>query len=556
MQPLAAERRHLERQITYARPILLVLALVDLLEQPPAGRGPHAVLFVTAYLFVSLVLAVIQNLQWIGEIRLPLSFDLAALAAFLLLTLSVVAFWFLYLFVALAVGIRWRMRSSVILAGVVTFALLVRTALHGPLAWENVLSWIALSTGTFGAGVGVSFLGNRQRRHVAEQEFLTQLTGLLDVDRGMAESLRLILNELVRAFDCDEAILAFRDSELDRIFVWRLRAGDQSRLSPENLPVTRSDGFLLDHPDASVCWNQLDGAGDGFGWNRKDGRPLKDLPRLPGPMRQELGWKSVLGVTLDVAGQPVGRVMLGSAHRRLLRQDLQWFERIVRHLGSPLQNLFVLRHIRARAIEGERSRISREIHDGILQTLLSVDIQLEVLRRKVPSGTEQAIGGLSSLQQTVRNETEELRRMVTDMRPLRVQSADLVDLMRGFAERFRNESTLALDLLIDSAELQLPDRICRDLFQIYRESLHNVKKHAHASHVVVKLWQNESQVVLVVDDNGEGFSFAGRFTGDELDRLRLGPISIKERTRSLGGVLTVESTPGHGSRLTVEVPLG
>jgi signal transduction histidine kinase len=556
MQPLAAERRHLERQITFARPILMVLALVDLLERPPIQRGPHAVLFVTAYLCVSLVLAAIQNVQWIGEVRLPLPLDLAALAAFLVLTKSVVAFWFLYLFVALAVGIRWRMRSSVILAGVVTFALLVRTAMHGTLAWQNVLPWIALSTGTFAAGVGVSFLGSRQRRHVAEQEFLAQIAGLLEVDRGMAESLRLVLNEIVRAFDCDEAILAFRDSELDRIFVWRLRAGDASRLSPENLPVTRSDGFLLDHPDASVCWNQLEGSGDGFGWNRKDGRPLKDLPRLPGPMRQELGWNSVLGVTLDLAGQPAGRVMLGNAHRRLLPQDLQWFERMVRHLGPPLQNLFVLRHIRARAIEGERSRISREIHDGILQTLLSVDIQLDVLRRKVPTAPEQAVGGLASLQQTVRNETEELRRMVTDMRPLRVQSADLVDLMRGFAERFRNESPLALDLLIDSAELQLPDRICRDLFQIYRESLHNVKKHAHASHVVVKLWQNESQVVLVVDDNGEGFSFAGRFTGDELDRLRLGPISIKERTRSVGGVLTVESTPGHGSRLTVEVPLG
>jgi two-component system sensor histidine kinase DegS len=216
----------------------------------------------------------------------------------------------------------------------------------------------------------------------------------------------------------------------------------------------------------------------------------------------------------------------------------------------------LLRHIRAHAIEGERSRISREIHDGILQTLLSVDIQLDVLRRKVPVDPEQSVAGLTSLQHTVRSETDELRRMVTDMRPLRVQSADLVDLMRGFAERFRNESGLGLDLLIDAVELQIPDRICRDLFQIYRESLHNVKKHAHASHVVVKLWQNESQVVLVVDDNGEGFSFAGRFTGDELDRLRLGPISIKERTRSVGGVLTVESTPAHGARLTVEVPLG
>ena len=88
---------------------------------------------------------------------------------------------------------------------------------------------------------------------------------------------------------------------------------------------------------------------------------------------------------------------------------------------------------------------------------------------------------LGTLQQTVRNETQELRRMVTDMRPLGVQSADLVDLMRGFAERFRNESSVALDLLIDAAMLQVPDRICRELFQIYREALTQRKK-ACASH--------------------------------------------------------------------------
>jgi signal transduction histidine kinase len=556
MQPHAAERRHLERQIAYARPIFLVLALVDLLERPPAERGPHAVLFVVVYLAVSLVLALVQNIQWIGGLPLPLPVDLAALALFLVLSRSVVAFWFVYLFVALASGIRVGTRRSILLAGIVTLALLIRTAMNGPLAWEQMLSWIALSTGTFAAGAGVAFLGSRQRRHSTEQEFLAQITGQLEVDRGMAESLRLLLGELVRAFDCEQALLAYRDTDIERIFVWRYRAGDESRLTPENVPVNRSDGFLLDQPDASVCWNQLEGAGDGFGWNRKDGRRLKDLPRLPGPMRQELGWRSVLGVTLDMGGQPVGRLMLGNARKRFLQQDLQWLERIVRHLGQPLQNLFLLRHIRAHAIEGERSRISREIHDGILQTLLSVDIQLSVLQKKVATDPEQVVGGLTSLQQTVRSETDELRRMVTDMRPLRVQSADLVDLMRGFAERFRNESSLALDLLIDAAELQIPDRICRDIFQIYRESLHNVKKHAHASHVVVKLWQNESEVVLVVDDNGEGFSFAGRFSGDELDRLRLGPISIKERTRSVGGVLTVESTPGHGARLTVEVPLG
>src|SRR5579863_3717281 len=227
MQPHAAERRHLERQIAYARPIFMVLALVDLLDRPPSERGPYAMLFITAYLALSLILALAQNFPWIGELPLPLSFDLAALAVFLVLTRSVVAFWFVYLFVALASGIRVGTRRSILLAGIVTLALLVRTAMNGPLAWEQMVSWIALSTGTFAAGAGMSFLGSRQRHHATDQEFLTQLTRQLEVDRGMAESLRLVLGELVQAFNCEEAILAVRDTDLERIFVWKFRAGDE-----------------------------------------------------------------------------------------------------------------------------------------------------------------------------------------------------------------------------------------------------------------------------------------------------------------------------------------
>src|SRR5579863_6017779 len=156
MQPHAAERRHLERQIAYARPIFMVLALVDLLDRPLSQRGPYAVPFVTIYLVVSLVLALSQNVPSIGELPLPLSVDLAALAVFLVLTRSVVAFWFVYLFVALSSGIRWGTRRSVVLAGVVTLALLIRMAMIGPLAWDQMVSWIALSTGTFAAGAGMS----------------------------------------------------------------------------------------------------------------------------------------------------------------------------------------------------------------------------------------------------------------------------------------------------------------------------------------------------------------------------------------------------------------
>jgi two-component system sensor histidine kinase DegS len=261
---------------------------------------------------------------------------------------------------------------------------------------------------------------------------------------------------------------------------------------------------------------------------------------------------------MESGSRPVGRVLLvnpSEVRRGFSGRDLRWLEQIIRHLAPPLENIFLLRSLRARAIESERSRISRDLHDGILQTLLSLKIQLEVLRQKLPQKPEQACAELVGLQKTVSQESEELRRMVTDLRPLRVESADMRELMLGFAERFRSEHNLAVDLFIEDRDLRLPDRLCRELFQIYREALHNVKKHATASHVVVKLEQDEARVSLVVDDNGRGFSFSGRYTSEELDRLRLGPISIKERTRGVGGTLTVESNPGHGARLTVEIPL-
>jgi signal transduction histidine kinase len=556
MRPNVSESRYLARQVAYARPIFMILAVVDLLEIRHTRGVDTALVFLIGYLIAAVVIIAAEHLLRKKHLHLPLAVDLTALAVFLFLSPSEVAVWFPYLFVAFAAGIRWGMRWAVILAAVMSLSLVVKTAWHDSVHWTMVISWVALVAATFAAGAGMGFLGDLSSRHSSESEFLARLTEFLSVDQGMSESMRLMLDELGRAFRCQLAYLAFRDSELERVFIWKVRTGETERIAPENLPLTRADAYLLDDLDATVCWNNLAGPGDGFGWDRRDGRKLTTLPRLPGTTVQELNCKVLLAATFDYDGQPGGRILLGCNRGNFTAPDLRWFETIVHHLGQPLENLFLLRHIRARAIESERSRISRDLHDGILQTLLSVEIQLDVLRRKAGATPELAAASLANLQQTVRNESAELRHLVTDLRPIRVQSADLLDLMRGFAERFRNDSALALDLLINSGDLQAPDRVCREVFQIYREALNNIKKHASASHVVVKLWQDDSRLVLVVDDNGEGFSFAGRFTGDELDRLRLGPISIKERTRTVGGMLTIESSPGHGARLTIEVPLG
>src|SRR5215467_19252 len=561
MSPHETDRRHFERQIVFARPIIIILALLAVFELAPSKESSRAISFLVAYLILSILVILIEDLLQERDWHLPLVCDLLALGFFIYVCPAAVPAWFPYLFICYAAGSRWGLQFAVPIAGLISLSIVLVAAARTEAQWMRVVSWLAATMATFAAGAGIAFLGERSRKFASQNEFLSHITATMQVDQGLAESLRLLLNELAIAFQSPEVLLVYRDADLERIFVWRLKVGESERLSPDSLPLPRSEDLLLDDFDATLCWNSLEGAGSGFGWDRRDSRMLKILPRLPGLTQQQFGIHSFISVAFDQGEHPVGRLFLlnGKAGEKpYTKEDLGWLERVARHVGPSLENLFLLRHLRARAIEAERSRISRDLHDGILQTLLSIEIQLDVLRRRLAAGTgnEAISSGLTSLQQTVKNESGELRSFVTDLRPVRVQSADLVDLMRGFGERFRNESGLALDILIDSADLRAPDRVCRELFQIYREALNNKKKHAKATHVVVKLSQDDSCLLLVVDDNGEGFSFAGRFTGDELDRLRLGPISIKERTRTVNGDLTVESNPGHGARLTIEVPLG
>jgi signal transduction histidine kinase len=552
------ERLYLERQVTVARAVIAALSLAALVEGAGAPARRVAIVFLSAYFLLALGGVLAERYSGEVRFRIPLAVDLAVVAALIYLMPSVPAFWFLFPFAVYALATRGNGRGMWLLVGLATLGIVVRVGIADSFRWQSAWHWLAVGFGTLVSGLGMGFLGAREREHLARQQFLERITGLLQFERGLTESIRQAFGEMAVAFECEQACLAIRDDELERLFVWKIRPGDREPKSPETLPQARSDTFLLDSLEVSMCWDYRNGNRGGFGWDRRTGARFRQVPQPPTSTLEEFGAGSLMAVTIESGGRPTGRVLMLNplaAKRRFAAGDLRWFEQIVRHIGPPLENIFLLRSLRARTVESERSRISRDLHDGVLQTLLSLKIQLDVLRRKLPQKPEQAGSELEGLQKTVQQESDELRRMVTDLRPLRVESADLRELMLGFAERFRSEHGLAVDLFIEDRDLRLPDRICRELFQIYRESLHNIKKHAEASHVVVKLEQDEAKVFLVVDDNGRGFSFSGRYTSEELDRLRLGPISIKERTRGVGGTLTVESNPGHGARLTVEIPL-
>jgi len=567
----ASEKRQIERLVNIARPVALLLALLALKETSESAAVYVATFFLAGYFFVAVLVVAAERFARFERIYFPPEIDAIALAVFVALTPSLASFWLFYLFAVFAMATLGRTGSNTsshrfvanslfatdaaFLSAGAAVAVAVRAAWFSSAAEHGILRSTGIVAGTYFGGLCIAWLGMRGRRQLGEERFIESLLSMIRVEKGLAESVRLVLSEIAREFDCERALLVICDEEIDRLFVWRGEQDRRHAFPPETLALTRAGAFLAEDLSHSVCWNSLEGKGQGFGWHRETGAVAKSMEVPPAAARQELAANRVMGVTILSSGHPTGRMILVNARRPFAPGDLRWFERVIRHLNVPLENVFLLRSLRARAVEAERSRISRDLHDGILQTLLSLNIQFGVLRRKLPQAPEQVGSDLESLEKTVREEGDDLRQMVKDLRPLRVESADLREMMHSFAERCHDESGMVVDLFLEENDLRAPDRICREVFQIYRESLNNIKKHARASHVVVKLWQDDTKIFLVVDDNGQGFSFAGKFGSEELDRLRLGPISIKERTRTVGGVLTVESNPGHGARLTIEIPL-
>jgi len=538
-------------------PALLMVLLALLVLEPTRQHVP-----ITALALLYLLLTVKQGISpWpLPEWFFPAA-DVIVLFLLVVSPHALLAFWFYFLYVLFGAGVRRGLRGAWGLAALWGFFVGFWQLAAGRNDKAGVVHAAALGAATAMAGVLLAWMGEMEHRAAEREGFLDETARLLRYELGLRESLRRLLTAVAREFESEGACIVVRDAELERLFYWKMRTGGSDELLVDSAALGMANQFLMDDITSSLCWNALDGEPRGFGWKENDRDPTKKLP--PQSLAEELHARSLMTVPMnsstaspqDSSQSLFGRMFVLDARRRYSASDLRWFERAVTRLALPIENLFLLRHLRAQAVEAERRRLAGDLHDGLLQSLLSLNIQLDVLRHRVEETDKYLETELAGLQRVVQHEERELRHTVTDLRPLRIESADLPDMMLGLAQRFRQETGIALDVFIEDQDLRIPTRVCREIFQIYKESLQNIKKHARAGHVVVKLDHDETRALLVIDDNGEGFDFSGKYTGDELDNLRLGPISIKERARHVGGSLTLESNPGCGARLTIEIPL-
>jgi signal transduction histidine kinase len=285
-----------------------------------------------------------------------------------------------------------------------------------------------------------------------------------------------------------------------------------------------------------------------------------DSPDLGMSLTEMEGMRCFLAVPLKAGTSVLGVMTLaGSQPRAFTSQDVQLLTAIGGHIGVAVENarLYESARFYARQItwaqEEERKRIARDLHDETIQVLVTISRRLELatLPQQSPEAT---VRYLADLQELVSDTLRGLRRFVQDLRPPALDHLGLVAALAGWANGLEEESGIEVEVKVEGEARRLAPEQELDLFRIFQEALHNVRRHSEATRVTVDVAFHPGKMRMLISDDGRGFDVPDRMDG-LVSAGRLGLIGMFERARLLGGTLVIQSEPGKGTNVVVDVPM-
>ena len=232
-------------------------------------------------------------------------------------------------------------------------------------------------------------------------------------------------------------------------------------------------------------------------------------------------------------------------------------EGVARRVVGDINRYFSKDRLERAATQDERLRLARELHDGLLQSLAGIALQLETVSRLLDSDLETARNRLQEIATLIAVEQRELRAWIANLSPAAPEAMasadDFAAALQKLCRRAESQWGVRCELIIGpvaSIARALGDHV----YRIVQESLNNVGRHTRAKVARVELQVRPDRVEITVTDDGVGFSFGGRYDLAQLTALGIGPRSLKERIASLHGGLVLTSSPS-GSLLEITLPL-
>ncbi len=541
--PLSAgEIRRTERWLATARVALTIAAIFTLLLEPVRGLAYSRWLYwlLTVYLVHAVVVMLLVRFRPQSTNAFRLVVHAVDILWPVLISLFATAqrgpFFLFFVFVMAAAAYRWGLWETVGTAGTAvallwTEALVVRAGLESAAdPWLRVAHLPRLGVSVreldpqqlfmssvylIVLGLLLGYMSENQKKVRAERAVIMRVLSSTRVEAGLTGSMQQILGEVTSIYGACRVLSASQERNSYRVFLAEVSRGAEGsgalrwrEASPESEKV-----YLFDSPADAIYASRnaggfstvlldtdgvrLHGASTGF---------LDQLARME-------KFDTMISVALLFGKEWSGRVflfdpeMMGNPE-----EELRFLQEFSQQVGPAIYNVYLVRRLRERAGALERGRFARELHDGAIQSLIAVEMQLDVLRRQ--SGTQAPVvkAELGRIQKLLREEVLKLRELMQTMKSFEVNADRLLGFISDTVERFRRETGIAAEFVCELERVDLAQKACRELARIVQESLVNVRKHSGAHHVLVRLAQRTGHLQLTVEDDGKGFSFSGRLS--------------------------------------------
>ncbi len=263
---------------------------------------------------------------------------------------------------------------------------------------------------------------------------------------------------------------------------------------------------------------------------------------------------TVVDITARKAAEAArSRLEVMTASNRKLEQEIVRRKKLEQALKTSEQQLRQLSHEILLAQEKERKRISRELHDTVLQTLVGISAHLASLTPKLADNPQNLQRKIKETKRLVEKSLAMVHRFAVELRPTVLDDLGLIPALLSFMKDFMKRTGVRARLTAYEAVNQLPLDQSAVLYRVALEALNNVGTHAQAGAAEVQIKKLPDWVCLTIKDDGKSFDVKSVLRTKGIGRLGL--LGMRERLQMVGGKFSIKSRPGHGTTVTARIPV-
>lgn len=380
-----------------------------------------------------------------------------------------------------------------------------------------------------------------ERRHrVAES--LREILSILNTERPLSEVLHLIVSQAQQLLGA-KAVAIHRLDEQKKLLIPEASVG----LSPEyvstiHLPLGQGALGIAVLKRAPVQVNDTTAVFAGKPLKSSEGENIRLDEALVTKLQQFADrYGAVLAVPMVIKSQIYGGLALYySKPRNFLPEEVELAVSYADQASLAIENARLIQQVKETAVLEERSRLARDLHDAVTQTLFSTTLTAEVLPRIWEKNPQEGQKKLEELRELTRGALAEMRTLLVELRPTAMQEAELNDLIRHLGNAFIARARIPLSLTIEGNR-PIPLDVKIAFYRVAQEALHNIAKHAEATQAWLSLTHTPTGLHLSIRDDGIGFDL------QKLKPDHFGLGIMRERALQVGAQFSVESQPGAGT---------